>query len=302
MRAALPQGSGDFPAFWLLPASVANPLDRELDVMEQVGDGSTHSAAHYALDGAKAHTGFANYMGDTSGFHTYGMLWTATQIAWYVDGVEVSSMATPADLNQPMYLLVNLGVGGAWAGAPDANMAPQTMKVDYIRAYSVDPDATAATINARAPHIDSGSTITGTNEDNHLAGSSSNDAIHGLGGDDTLHGGGGNDVLDGGAGPDTADYSGALSGVHVDLSATGAQDTGGAGVDTLVSIANLSGSGHDDTLTGNNQANTLSGQAGNDILFGAGGDDNLAGGAGNDVLNGGAGNDVIDGGAGNGYG
>ena len=68
-------------------------------------------------------------------------------------------------------------------------------------------------------------------------------------------------------GSDTASYADAASGVTVSLALHGsAQDTGGAGTDTLVNIENLTGSAFDDTLTGDAGANVLSGLDGDDTL------------------------------------
>jgi Ca2+-binding RTX toxin-like protein len=127
-------------------------------------------------------------------------------------------------------------------------------------------------------------------------------------GNDRLQGGTGNDLLNGGLGSDTADYSnivisgttyiGATAGVIVNLNLAGAQNTRGAGLDTLVSIENLTGTNFNDALAGNSGTNVLAGLAGNDILAGAGGTDQLLGGDGNDLLNGGVGNDILNGGAG----
>src|SRR4029079_2891193 len=125
-----------------------------------------------------------------------------------------------------------------------------------------------------------------------------NDILSGLAGEDVLEGGDGNDVLDGGTGIDTASYASATQGVSVSLTLTSPQDTGGAGIDTLVSIENLTGSAHNDTLTGNAGANALSGGDGNDILSGGAGADALSGGAGDDILIGGTGADAFDGGDG----
>jgi Ca2+-binding RTX toxin-like protein len=58
-----------------------------------------------------------------------------------------------------------------------------------------------------------------------------NDILDGGAGNDTLIGGAGNDTLIGGNGIDTADYSTATAAVTVNLSTTGAQNTG-AGADT----------------------------------------------------------------------
>jgi Ca2+-binding RTX toxin-like protein len=77
------------------------------------------------------------------------------------------------------------------------------------------------------------------------------------------------------------------------LAHTGAQDTGGGGVDTLSSIENLIGSDFDDRLTGGDAANVLRGLAGNDTLLGGDGDDILIGGGGRDALDGGDGFDFV---------
>ena len=150
--------------------------------------------------------------------------------------------------------------------------------------------------------------ITGDNADNTLIGNEleddlilglgGNDILRGLGLNDTLDGGLGNDILDGGTGIDTALYESATGGVTVNLSVAVAQNTGAAGLDTLVSIENVRGSNFGDRLTGNGGNNLLEGRDGNDVLAGGAGNDTLQGGQGNDTLNGGVGNDVIDGGAG----
>jgi Ca2+-binding RTX toxin-like protein len=109
----------------------------------------------------------------------------------------------------------------------------------------------------------------------------------------------GDDAIDGGLGIDALDYSGvtvdsaATAGITVDLRLTTAQNTGAAGIDTIVNIENVIGSSSHDTINGSEIANVLRGGAGNDILMGNGGDDVLNADAGNDLIDGGAGNDII---------
>jgi len=120
-----------------------------------------------------------------------------------------------------------------------------------------------------------------------------------------LRGGAGNDLLDGDyyASIVTADYSDAVRGVQVSLSIDGAQNTRGAGIDTLRVIDNLTGSAFDDILTGSaagyingyyvdHDDNVLSGLAGNDRLSGLIGNDTLDGGTGMDTMLGGLGDDL----------
>ena len=138
-------------------------------------------------------------------------------------------------------------------------------------------------------------TITGTTLADVIGGLGGDDTIDGLAGSDTLNGGSGNDVLNGGddndiligalgndtlnggAGIDTADYSGAGAGVTVNLTTGGA--TGGAGVDALSQVENVTGTAFADTLTGDGGANILRGGGGIDTLNGGGGADQLIAGA-----------------------
>ena len=153
-------------------------------------------------------------------------------------------------------------------------------------------------------------TLIGNDGANVLDGFFGNDTLQGGGGNDTLNGGfllapetpggpvpGDDDILDGGAGEDTVTYAdlgpqtafpglGAAlaAGVRVSLLLQGAaQDTIGAGSDTLIGIEHLSGSRHADTLIGDAASNVLRGGDGDDILEGGGGDDLLDGGAGVDL-------------------
>jgi Ca2+-binding RTX toxin-like protein len=152
----------------------------------------------------------------------------------------------------------------------------------------------------------------GGNGHDTLYGSAGNDMLDGGAGADRLYGGAGNDTLrpdsgaldndriDGGDGIDTIDYSTApvTRGVRIDLRLTGAQDTLGAGKDTILSVENILGTRYADTLNGSNGANLLDGGMGNDKLYGNAGSDTLYGRNGNDLLDGGTDDDLLDGGAG----
>ena len=139
-----------------------------------------------------------------------------------------------------------------------------------------------------------------------LWGRNGNDTLYGQNGDDILWGGAGADILDGGDGTDRAQYSNAAAGIIVDLELA-SRNTGDAAGDIYLSIEDLLGTRHDDSLYGDGQGNriwggqgndTIQGRAGDDHLIGQDGDDVLEGDAGNDSLQGGAGQDHLDGGAG----
>jgi serralysin len=115
--------------------------------------------------------------------------------------------------------------------------------------------------------------LTGNQSANRLSGAAGNDRLDGREGLDWLDGGPGDDRLDGGADTDIVSYASAAGAVWVSLALTGAQDTGGAGIDTLAGVENLLGSPFADTLTGDSAANWIDGGAGGDTMAGGGGDD-----------------------------
>ena len=147
IRARLPRGRGLWPAFWLLPKGGAWPP--ELDVLEVLGhDPSTlYASAHWvAPEGrpgiAGQHQSVTSKVrtADLSeAFHVFGLSWHPDLLRWYVDGAEVAAMPTPPGLDKPMYLVLNLAVGGpkSWPGAPDGSTRfPAQMLVDTERAYA----------------------------------------------------------------------------------------------------------------------------------------------------------------------
>ena len=91
--------------------------------------------------------------------------------------------------------------------------------------------------------------LSGGSGADRLSGGAGNDRLVGGAGDDVLHGGAGDDVLVGGRGHDMVSYEDAPSGVHVDLTARGFQDTGGGGTDALRGVEGVRGSAHDDTFS-----------------------------------------------------
>ena len=138
VNAKLPTGAGLWPAIWLLPSDLSWPP--EIDIMEMLGN---NTSTIYA----STHSGSNNnsstlpvYVGDTTqSFHTYGLDWEPNTITWYFDGNAIRTVQTPSDMHQPMYLLINLAVGGngSWPGAPtSATEFPAQMSIDYVRIYA----------------------------------------------------------------------------------------------------------------------------------------------------------------------
>jgi beta-glucanase (GH16 family) len=138
MRAMLPADTGVWPAFWTLPTNGAWPP--ELDIFEAYGDSSLWQTVHTGIYGGDSYQQTWSYQPTmTTGYHTYGAMWDAQHITFYFDGNETGQLATPPDMHTPMYLLADLAMQDL-SGVTDD---PKHLYIDYIRAYSNDPNATA---------------------------------------------------------------------------------------------------------------------------------------------------------------
>lgn len=125
-------------SLWLLPTD--NTWPPEIDLLETVIDVNNQGAG--ILSSANSHgetpdlpiTFFKPQGGMAGIWHTYGFLWTPTEMTWFVDGVKVRSHANY--INKPMYVLGSWEVGGNWVGNIDADTPwPQEMEIDYVRVY-----------------------------------------------------------------------------------------------------------------------------------------------------------------------
>jgi hypothetical protein len=137
MKARLPRGQGLWPAFWLLPTDQSWPP--EIDVIESIGDpGVIYQTVHSKVADQAGEK--VEVPRDPDGFHVFAVEWDPRWVVWYVDGRETARKPTPPDADKPMYMLVNLAVGGHWPGAPDASTRfPAAMTVRWVRAYRFVP-------------------------------------------------------------------------------------------------------------------------------------------------------------------
>jgi beta-glucanase (GH16 family) len=151
VRAKLPTGVGTWPAIWTLGTNVAKvgwPACGEIDVMENVGfdplriHASIHTTAYNHTIGTQK-TASTVVTDPSADFHVYATDWYPDRIETSVDGVpyltfrnEGTGTATwPFD--QPLYLLINLAIGGSWGGQHgiDDTRFPYRYLVDYVRVY-----------------------------------------------------------------------------------------------------------------------------------------------------------------------
>ncbi len=152
IRAQLPTGFGNWPAFW----SLGSGWPPENDIMEDwPGTSASSPRFHQGLYGMDA--GWHDYNDTTSStvpsstFHTYAMQWGPGFENFYVDDkLAYSSVAAgvpAADIpTESMYFLLNSGVAQGET-ANYSNSASNELNVDYVRIYTYTPTAGAAIAN-----------------------------------------------------------------------------------------------------------------------------------------------------------
>ena len=142
-RVKLPAGKGLWPAFWLLPTNKRWPP--EIDIFETRG--SKPNEVVFTWHQEQAGTWKPKSVGKTwktqdftKDFHTVALQWDPFGMKWFVDGVERHWFPkySPRD---PMYLILNLAVGGTFDGDPDASTPfPSEMIIDYVRVFDRNRD------------------------------------------------------------------------------------------------------------------------------------------------------------------
>lgn len=170
IRAKFPWGQGTWPAIWMLPTNGVYggwASSGEIDIVEAVnlhvgGERRVHGTLHFGDNWPNnVYAGEAYLL--TSGanpaddFHTYAIEWEEGEIRWYVDGDHYATQTQSgwysakaldepaAPFNQHFHMILNLAVGGDWAGnvndtGIDESIFPQTMLVDYVRVFECRKD------------------------------------------------------------------------------------------------------------------------------------------------------------------
>lgn len=131
-RMRLDQTSGSWPAFWMFPTNQTWPP--EIDIMEFWGGAGASPARatyHPAAGGYSFHD---QPVDSVENWHTYGCLWEAGRVRFYVDGAMHFERVNADVSNTPMFLILNMA--GDKLNPPSAASLPITAEVDYVRAWS----------------------------------------------------------------------------------------------------------------------------------------------------------------------
>ncbi|MCF0198311.1 MAG: glycoside hydrolase family 16 protein [Bacteroidaceae bacterium] len=179
--------TGNFPAFWMMPAAQKPnysgtgtwggwPHSGEIDIMEQI---NTENVAYHTIHSHWANGAGEGGLGQTYQksasesvnmvglWHIYALEWDAEQLRWYVDGKKVHTYDRIAandndsdrqwPFDRPFYVIINQSVGnGGWAANPDFGHTYR-MDVDFVRVYQrCEPDAIGATWAQQAVEVRAG--------------------------------------------------------------------------------------------------------------------------------------------------
>ena len=67
-------------------------------------------------------------------FHVYGLLWTADELVWFLDGKEVFRRKNDF-FKRPLHVIFDAEIMETWDGLPNLDDLPSTFEVDYVRVW-----------------------------------------------------------------------------------------------------------------------------------------------------------------------
>jgi beta-glucanase (GH16 family) len=156
--AAVKGGNGAWPAIWLRAPNIRR--FGEVDMMEQIGrePDMVHATVHYGetFSGRSAKTADRMILGLQGQDVTYTAILTPDLLRVSINGVAMMTMQRSRGivgvrgLHQPFNLVINLALGGNWAGAVDEAALPATLTIKSIRIWEWRPGVAGVHSNVTA--------------------------------------------------------------------------------------------------------------------------------------------------------
>ena len=161
VRMKMPVGIGLWPTFWMIGSNFRSsgwPDSGSLTIAENVSinglnnglgpfvfRSTLHGPGYYGGNALWSDFKLPNSSRVDDGFHIYGMIWSPGMVQFYFeDPSNVFFVRNSSDLplggrwvfDHPFDMVLNLAVGGDWAGNPEAATPnPSNLVVDYVRVY-----------------------------------------------------------------------------------------------------------------------------------------------------------------------
>lgn len=142
---------GTWPAFWMLENRIfeqpiandndfvnwPNPGAGEIDVWEWFSNDPNRYITNFfntSVCGSEYRYSYPGGASDVQQWHKYAIEWNPDSITFYVDDtlVRAHNITNCAQYKEPMFVLLNVAIGGTLGGNIDATLDTATMEVDYI--------------------------------------------------------------------------------------------------------------------------------------------------------------------------
>ncbi|MFT5003680.1 MAG: beta-glucanase (GH16 family), partial [Flavobacteriales bacterium] len=144
---------GTWPAFWMLENRIAesprkndddfinwpNPGAGEIDVWEWFANSPSSYITNFFNTGGSScgnevRFAYPNGANDVLDWHDYAIEWDENNISFYMDDTLVTShnVSNCPQYKEPMFVLLNVAMGGNLGGAIDPSLSKVTMEVDYL--------------------------------------------------------------------------------------------------------------------------------------------------------------------------
>lgn len=163
---------GTWPAFWMLEGRIAeqpiagdgdnvgwpNPGASEIDVWEWFSNDSDSYIINFFNNfgtscGRKVTHPYAGGAPDVLEWHVYAMEWDADEARFFMDDQQVATidLSDCPVYEEPMFVLINLAMGGNLGGAIDPDLDLATYEIDYVAHCQPSPNSSASGCNESTP-------------------------------------------------------------------------------------------------------------------------------------------------------
>jgi beta-glucanase (GH16 family) len=165
---------GAWPAFWMLENRIAesprkndddfvnwpNPGAGEIDVWEWFANSpSTYITNFFNTGGGscgnEVRFAYPNGANDVLDWHDYAIEWDENNISFYMDDTLVTShnVSNCPQYKEPMFVLLNVAMGGNLGGSIDPSLRKVTMEVDYLAHCTATNQNNAQRCNENTPAV-----------------------------------------------------------------------------------------------------------------------------------------------------
>ena len=145
-RILVPSSPGTWPAMWLLPSdNLIEPrsIVAEIDAMEHYGHdprSACHTTHGYVIGGPTDGIALCGRRFATDRqalqWHVYGVTVGPTTITYWIDGKVVARAPQVNGGDRPMFLLLDLSLGGGWPISLEPVQDRAAMYIDWFRVYT----------------------------------------------------------------------------------------------------------------------------------------------------------------------